>query len=115
MACQRSQKPAFAVHCEIAGGPHRRQANVASEDRVFGRETVDCFGDLLRMDRFPAWRAGGQFIEAFTRLAIVFSRPIETRMVALRCEAWQKRLQCRPDVAHDAEIDRCTPPDVFGS
>ena len=33
---ERSEKPPLAIHCEIAGGPHRRQTNVAGEDGVLG-------------------------------------------------------------------------------
>jgi hypothetical protein len=72
---------------QIARRPHRRQADVAGEDRVFGRVIADRFGDLLGMDRRLAGSADRELIQALTRLAIVLARPIEVAAVALLFQA----------------------------
>ena len=112
--CQNEpSEPPLAVHREIAGGPHRRQTDIAGEDGVGGSVVADRLGDLLRMDRPPARPADRQLVESLARLAIMFRRLIEMRAVALFRQQRQQRLERRPDIADDAKIDRRAPSDLL--
>src|SRR5262249_48630625 len=85
---ERPDQPPLAVHREIARRPHRRQADVAGEDRVVRRMIADRFGNLLGMDRRLAGASDRELLEALARLAIMFTRPLEVAAVALLFQPW---------------------------
>ena len=83
------EQPPLAVHRQIACGPHRRLADVASENGVFGGVVAHGLDNLLRVDRPPAGLADRQLIEALSRLAIMTPRPVKVRRSDLLLEPRQ--------------------------
>src|SRR5216684_1276642 len=61
--------------------------------------------NVLRMDRFLAGPLGREFVEALTRLFIVFQRSLQMFVVVVLGQFWQKSSQSRPGISHKAVVN----------
>jgi hypothetical protein len=71
---KRIQQPAFTVHREVARCPHLRRANVAGKDPVLRHEFVDCFCDILWMNRLLACFTDCKVIHCRAGFLVVLNR-----------------------------------------
>jgi hypothetical protein len=76
---------------------------------------ADRFGDLLRMNRFPAGRADGQIVEGLARSGVVLARLREVGLVAFLLQQQKQGGEGRFYVADHAEIDRGAASDLLGT
>jgi len=68
---ERAEQSSLTVHSEIARGPHRRRADIGREYCVGSSHFVNDTREILGMDGFTPWRAGGQMVEACAIAGIV--------------------------------------------
>jgi hypothetical protein len=110
---KRSDQPPFAIHCQIASGPNRRQPHITGEDRIIISKIADRLRNLLRVYRWLAMPADRKIIEALARLAIMFKRLIEVDAVTLLLKGRQQCLDRCTHIAHHTDIYRRPAPYNF--
>src|SRR6202007_1633892 len=95
--------------------PDRRQPHIAGEYRVLGSKLAQHTGDLLWMDQSPSIASLREIVKALARLLVMMTRIVQVRAISLLVDTRQYRLDCRSDIAHEPELDRCTATQVLRS
>src|SRR4051794_32391313 len=104
---ERAEKPAFAVHREIAGGPHRRQAHIAGEHGVLCRHVTQNLRDLLWVDELLARHTDRLFVETLAHLLIVLDGLIEAPAILLLLQQREQGIKRNTHIANKTQMDRC--------
>src|ERR1700741_2081145 len=81
-----AEKPALAVHMEIARGPNRWRAYVAGKNCIFCRQLIEDLGYILGMNRRAAPLARREIIQALTCILIVAQTSVEIGSIGLALE-----------------------------
>src|SRR5215469_9458238 len=68
-----------AVHGQVARRPDRWRSDIARENRILRGEFVEHTSNVLRMNGLFAGLSCRQFIQVFTRLAVMLQRGLQVR------------------------------------
>ncbi len=99
---ERSQQAAFAVHFQVTRGPDGGRAHIAGENGVVIGKLTDLLRQILRVNGFiTRFR---QFVEAFTRVAVIVERFIQEAAVGFLLKQRQQRGERGVDIANQRHI-----------
>ena len=99
---------------KVACSPHGAGADVEGEHGIIRGALAEQAGQMLRVDRLAARRAGSEFVESVARPAVIGKAVVQVRGILSRLQPGQQRLDRRADITDHAEIEPGAAAKVLG-
>src|SRR5882724_303916 len=87
---ERAEQSPFAIHFEIARCPDCRRSDITGKNCVVVGELAHRAGDKLGMTSFALASFGCQFVQSFSRFAIMLKTCLQVRVIAV-CFSFGRR------------------------
>src|SRR6266403_3796149 len=112
---ERAEQSPFAIHFEITRRPDCRRSDVARKNCVLVGELAHRASDKLGMTSFTLASFGCQFVQSFSRFAIMLEACFQMRVSAILFQVRQKSLERHCGIADQPVVELGATAELFSA